>query len=572
MNFILLLLPFLAISQAPGKIHFQALLSEPTSAFGSNVNVSIAIKDALNNGNTIFSELQTIEVGETGLLSFDIGESSSLQQLDWSTGSHFLEISINGELLGISEIVKVPYASYASMAGNINSLDYDNLVNAPDLSNADTDPSDDFDGDYLNLTNSPQTITQEESDKVDLITATNSVDLDELASNVSVNNSKVTFPGFGTTAGTAFIQKWSKVDGNLYYPDGGAGIEVVSSSGSVAALTINQGMKVDRIVPASATPGMLFLDQASGEFKYFNENLELKDLIPTETAVFGAGLENARDVNIGSRLVVGSQEVRPPGDATLVVASNTPIIRFDDTSSSASFPFNDWEIRANDTFEGGDNYFSFVDITNVGMPFRVEPAVPSNSIFIDSNGDIKLGGNSATARLDADGEEMRGTAFVGNASGLTGLSGMGTSTVQNTGSTTIAADDDDNNDGSIIFETASTGHMVIDQDGHVGIGTAPSSEERLTVSGVSQASEISVDPSTTSFDVTGIGIVVFTAKPAGFVQPFTSNRGQELIIINTGTEAIDIFHSPSGFTSIPQYGSITLVFSDNGWIVKYRSI
>lgn len=571
-NYLLVLIPMLAMSQAPGTIHFQAQLSAPSDALGNSVTVDVAIKDAPNSQSDLFTERHNVNVGATGLLIFDIGSKSNLTGIDWSTGSHYLEITVDGEVLGVSEIVKVPYASYAAHAGSINALDYNNLANAPDLSQADTDPSDDFDGDYESLSNPPTTITVEESGKLDLLTATSAVDLDQMKTDVAANNVKVEFPGFGTTAGTAFIQKWSKIGDDLYYPEGSAGIGVTSSSAELPSLSVGTTTKVDRVTPSAATPGMLYLDETTGEFKYYNESGEVKDLYNTTTSEFGSGFEQTRDVNVGRSLVVGSIATQPAGDATLVVASTTPIIRFDDTSNSGSFPNNDWEIRANDLLAGGDNYFSFVDITNNLKAFRVEPDVPDNTFYMTSSGAIALGSTNATAELDVTGQEVRATAFVGDAGGLTGLSGAGTSSVENTGSTTIEADNDGDNDGSIVFETASTTRMTLSDEGNVGIGTSASATEALTVSGTSVASDVHIDPSVAVFGwADGKRLVVFTSNPGGFIQPTTSTLGQELIILNKAAEDITIFHG-STLSTLPQYGSVTLVNSSSGWVVKYRSM
>ena len=51
------------------------------------------------------------------------------------------------------------------------------------------------------------------------------------------------------------------------------------------------------------------------------------------------------------------------GFDTLRLKENNLRIKFDDTSSSSSFPNNDWEIVINDSANGGENFFSIVDST-----------------------------------------------------------------------------------------------------------------------------------------------------------------------------------------------------------------
>ncbi len=49
---------------------------------------------------------------------------------------------------------------------------------------------------------------------------------------------------------------------------------------------------------------------------------------------------------------------------TLMLKENNLRIYFNDTSNSASFPSNDWRLTANDSSNGGRNYFSIDDVTS----------------------------------------------------------------------------------------------------------------------------------------------------------------------------------------------------------------
>src|SRR6185369_11429290 len=49
------------------------------------------------------------------------------------------------------------------------------------------------------------------------------------------------------------------------------------------------------------------------------------------------------------------------GFDTIRVKENNTRIQFDDTSTSAGFPNNNWQIRANDSGSGGTNFLGFVD-------------------------------------------------------------------------------------------------------------------------------------------------------------------------------------------------------------------
>ena len=103
------------------------------------------------------------------------------------------------------------------------------------------------------------------------------------------------------------------------------------------------------------------------------------------------------------------------GFDTIRVKENNLRIKFQDTSASASFPSNDWQLTANDSANGGANKFSIDDIDGGRTPFTIEAGAPSHSLYVDDGGRLGLGtsipvvdihlktGNTPTLRLDQDG-------------------------------------------------------------------------------------------------------------------------------------------------------------------------
>ena len=103
------------------------------------------------------------------------------------------------------------------------------------------------------------------------------------------------------------------------------------------------------------------------------------------------------------------------GFDTIRLKENNLRIRFVDTSSTSSFPSNDWQLTANDSANGGANKFSIDDIDGGKTPFTVEAGAPSNALYVEDDGDIGLGtstpvvdidikeGDTPTIRLDQDG-------------------------------------------------------------------------------------------------------------------------------------------------------------------------
>ncbi len=103
------------------------------------------------------------------------------------------------------------------------------------------------------------------------------------------------------------------------------------------------------------------------------------------------------------------------GFDTLRLKENNLRVHFDDTSTSASFPRNDWRIIINDTTNGGASYFSVEDSTAGRRPFTIEAGAGSHSLYVDSTSRVGIGtstpvvemhivdGDSPTVRLDQDG-------------------------------------------------------------------------------------------------------------------------------------------------------------------------
>ncbi|WP_160153187.1 tail fiber domain-containing protein [Microbulbifer sp. ALW1] len=103
------------------------------------------------------------------------------------------------------------------------------------------------------------------------------------------------------------------------------------------------------------------------------------------------------------------------GFDTFRLKENNLRIHFDDTSSSGSFPKNDWRIVINDTNSGGESHFSIEDSTAGKTPFRIDAGAKNNTLVVDSTGMVGFGtdspkvtmhavsGDSPSLRLEQDG-------------------------------------------------------------------------------------------------------------------------------------------------------------------------
>ncbi|MCH9650539.1 MAG: tail fiber domain-containing protein [Deltaproteobacteria bacterium] len=198
------------------------------------------------------------------------------------------------------------------------------------------------------------------------------------------------------------------------------------------------------------------------------------------------------------------------GFDTLRLKENNLRIKAQDTSTSASFPTNDWQITFNDTGNGGANKFSIDDIDGGRTPFTIEASAPSHSLYVDDGGRVGLGtatpvvelhvvnGDSPTIRLEQNGS-----------------SGFTPQTWDMAGNETNFFVRDATNGSRLPFKirpSAPTNSIFVDTDGDVGLQDA-SPDARLDVEGV-----MLVDPGVLEIANSGndaLKLDVGTTSPTG---------------------------------------------------------
>lgn len=146
--------------------------------------------------------------------------------------------------------------------------------------------------------------------------------------------------------------------------------DAVESTAHDGAAVVKKGTSG---VTANATKGKLAT----------NDNVIADDLIVQGSACVGLDCVNNESF----------------GFDTLKLKENNTRIHFEDTSTSAGFPTDDWQLTANDSASGGLNKFSVEDLTSATVPFTIEGSTPTNSLYVDSTGFIGLGTASPGLQL-----------------------------------------------------------------------------------------------------------------------------------------------------------------------------
>jgi hypothetical protein len=168
------------------------------------------------------------------------------------------------------------------------------------------------------------------------------------------------------------------------------------------------------------------------------------------------------------------------GFDTIRLKENNTRIKFDDTSTSAGFPANDWQLTANDSASGGLSKFSIEDITGAKVPFTLRAGAATNSIFVDNIG--RLGLRTSTPVLDVHVNTGDSPAFRMEQNNSGGFTAQTWDVAGNEANFFVR----DVTGGSRlpfrIVPGAPTSSITIQSSGDVGVGTFTPSK-RLHVSG-----------------------------------------------------------------------------------------
>ena len=235
------------------------------------------------------------------------------------------------------------------------------------------------------------------------------------------------------------------------------------------------------------------------------------------------------------------------GFDTIRLKENNLRIKFQDTSSSGSFPSNDWQITINDSANGGANKFSIDDVDGGKTPFTIEAGAPSNSLYVDDDGKVGMGtstpavdihtksGDSPTLRLEQDGS-----------------SGWTPQIWDVAGNETNFFVRDVTNGSRLPFKirpSAPTNSLYIDSDGDIGLGTASPAQNLHVQGGSNDDTVIRISQTGSSASDWEIrnnidtGRLTFTDDTSNSRVPvkFGLNSVNNLLRVGTvGTDRVDI--------------------------------
>ena len=103
---------------ANAQIGYQvSLLDNATGEPRADETVTVEIEITDSNGKAICSERKSATTNDFGVLSLTVGNSSTFTDADWSALPFFISATVDGTLIGRSQILNVPVAEYAKQTG-----------------------------------------------------------------------------------------------------------------------------------------------------------------------------------------------------------------------------------------------------------------------------------------------------------------------------------------------------------------------------------------------------------------------------------------------------------------------
>jgi hypothetical protein len=125
------------VGQVPSQINYQAIIRNASGVVlpEENVELIFSVLHESAAGTEVFTETHNVTTNSQGLVNISIGSINTVdfQSINWSTPPYFLSISVNGVLLGTTQMLSVPYAYHANTAGSALAVEYENINNKPEF-------------------------------------------------------------------------------------------------------------------------------------------------------------------------------------------------------------------------------------------------------------------------------------------------------------------------------------------------------------------------------------------------------------------------------------------------------
>ncbi len=117
-NIVFIFIFLLSILSGSAQIGYQvSLLNNATGEARANERVKVTVKITDSDGNIVCEENKNETSNDFGVVSMSVGDSDTFSNADWTKLPFFIEASVDGRLIGKSQLLSVPVAEYAKKTG-----------------------------------------------------------------------------------------------------------------------------------------------------------------------------------------------------------------------------------------------------------------------------------------------------------------------------------------------------------------------------------------------------------------------------------------------------------------------
>ena len=108
------IMALIATSSSFAQIGYQvSLLNNATGEPRANETVAVTVKITNSEGGTVCSETKTETTNDFGVLSMTVGSDAVFAKTDWSKLPFYISATVDGILIGRSQLLSVPVAECA---------------------------------------------------------------------------------------------------------------------------------------------------------------------------------------------------------------------------------------------------------------------------------------------------------------------------------------------------------------------------------------------------------------------------------------------------------------------------
>jgi len=231
------------------------------------------------------------------------------------------------------------------------------------------------------------------------------------------------------------------------------------------------------------------------------------------------------------------------GFDTIRVKENNTRIQYDDTSTSAGFATNNWQIRANAQGSGGGAFLAFVDQGATGnsetgtIVFEVDAGAPANSLRVSSGGNVGIGTATPVLDVHANTTDTPAIRLEQNNSG--GFTAQTWDIGANEANFFVR---DVTSGSRLPFRVrpgAPTSSVDIAASGNVGIGTGSPTTARLVIDGTSGATGLDLSSDDLYADLRVIRNTLNTTDKDLYLQ-FLAGAGSKLHLFSNNSETMTL--------------------------------